>query len=223
MHKIQPIIFLLIIVTTIGTKVYSQFNTVLPPKEEIKVQPQLASNEVRAEKQEAEMPVINDALAKKRKELYKTRQYLSLPIDSVQVTSDYGMRKHPIDEKTKEHKGVDLRANNDYVYSVMPGMIMKTGNNKKLGNFVEIEHGDFKTIYGHLQTILVNIKQSVEAGQPIAISGNSGESTGEHLHFGMKYNNVYIDPQPVLKYIYDLINFVKTDLSKQIDTELRKN
>jgi len=221
MHKRQLIILLMLLVAS--TKAYSQFNTVLPKKEEVKVQPQLASNETRAEKQEAEIPVINDALAEKRKELYKTRQYLSLPIDSMQVTSGYGMRKHPIDGKMKEHKGIDLRANNDYVYSVMPGKVTKAGKDKKLGNYIEIEHGDFKTIYGHVQTILVNAKQAVEAGQPIAISGNTGNSTGEHLHFGMKFQDTYIDPTPVLNYIYDLINFVKTDLSKQIDSELRKN
>lgn len=220
MHKRQLIILLMLLVAS--TKAYSQFNTVLPKKEEVKVQPQLASNEVRAEKQEAEIPVINDALAEKRKELYKTRRYLSLPIDSMQVTSGYGMRKHPIDGKMKEHKGIDLRANNDYVYSVMPGKVTKAGKDKKLGNYIEIEHGDFKTVYGHVQTILVNAKQAVEAGQPIAISGNTGNSTGEHLHFGMKFQDTYIDPAPVLNYIYDLINFVKTDLSRQIDSELRK-
>lgn len=221
MNKRQLIILFMLLVAS--AKAYCQFNTVLPKKEEVKVQPQLASNEVRAEKQEAEIPVINDALAEKRKELYKTRQYLSLPIDSLQVTSPYGMRKHPIDGKMKEHKGIDLRANNDYVYSVMPGKVTKAGKDKKLGNYIEIEHGDFKTIYGHLQTILVNAKQAVEAGQPIAISGNTGNSTGEHLHFGMKFQDTYIDPAPVLNYIYDLINFVKTDLSKQIDSELRRN
>ncbi|MFV0364388.1 MAG: M23 family metallopeptidase [Suipraeoptans sp.] len=220
MHKTQLIILFMLLVAS--TKAYSQFNTVLPKKEEVKVQPQLASNEVRAEKQEAEIPVINDALAEKRKELYQTRKYLSLPIDSMQVTSGYGMRKHPIDGKMKEHKGIDLRANNDYIYSVMPGKVTKAGKDKKLGNYIEIEHGDFKTIYGHVQTILVNAKQAVEAGQPIAISGNTGNSTGEHLHFGMKFQDTYIDPTPVLNYIYDLINFVKTDLSKQIDSELRK-
>jgi murein DD-endopeptidase MepM/ murein hydrolase activator NlpD len=202
------------------SKSYCQFNTVLPKKEEVKIRPQLATDEVRAERLEAEVPVINDILSEKRKELYKTRQYLSLPIDSVRVTSPYGMRNHPTEKKMKEHKGIDLKANNDYVYSVMPGKIIKTGKDKKLGNYVEIEHGDFKTIYGHLQTILVNIKQAVEAGQPIAISGNTGNSTGEHLHFGMKYK--YIDPAPILNYIYDLIHFVKTDLSQQIDSELRK-
>jgi murein DD-endopeptidase MepM/ murein hydrolase activator NlpD len=216
----KQLFFLLLLL--ISSKAYCQFNTVLPKKEEAKVQPQLVTNEVRAEKREAEIPVINDAYAEKRKELYKTRKYLSLPIDSMQVTSPYGMREHPIDGKRKQHQGIDLRANNDYVYSVMPGRVTKAGKDRKLGNYIEIEHGDFKTIYGHLQSILVNIKQSVEAGQPIAISGNSGASTGEHLHFGMKFKDMYIDPAPVLNYIYDLISFVKTDLSRQIDSELRK-
>jgi murein DD-endopeptidase MepM/ murein hydrolase activator NlpD len=164
-----------------------------------------------------------DTLAEQRTELYRARRYLALPIDSMQISSPFGMREHPIDGKRKQHQGIDLRANNDYVYSVMPGKVTKAGKDRKLGNYIEIEHGDFKTIYGHLQTVLVNIKQSVEAGQPIAISGNSGASTGEHLHFGMKFKDMYIDPAPVLNYIYDLISFVKTDLSRQIESKLRRN
>lgn len=218
MNKRQ--LFLLLLLLMMISKAYCQFNTVLPKKEEVKVQPQLVANGAREEN--TRFPVINDALAEKRQELYKARRYLSLPIDSMQVTSNYGMRQHPIDGSVKEHKGIDLIANNDYVYSIMPGKVTKAGKDKKIGNYIEIEHGDFKTIYGHLQSILVNAKQSVEAGQPIAISGNSGASTGEHLHFGMKFQDVYIDPAPVLNYIYDLITFVKTDLSKQIDSELRR-
>jgi murein DD-endopeptidase MepM/ murein hydrolase activator NlpD len=206
----------------LSSKAYCQFNTILPKKEEMKVQPQLVTASEKDKNNAMELPVINDALEEQRKTLYQTRKYLSLPIDSMVITSSYGMRTHPIDGKAKQHKGIDLRANNDYVYSVMPGKVTKTGKDKKLGNHIEIEHGDFRTIYGHLQTILVNVKQAVEAGQPIAISGNTGNSTGEHLHFGMKYNDIYIDPQPVLQYIYDLIHFVKTDLSKQIDAELRR-
>ena len=52
--------------------------------------------------------------------------------------------------KIANHRGIDLKGNNDYVYSIMPGMVVKTGKNKGLGNYVEVRHGDFTSIYGHL-------------------------------------------------------------------------
>ena len=120
------------------------------------------------------------------------------------------------------HRGIDLKGNNDYVYSIMPGMVVKTGKNKGLGNYVEVRHGDFTSIYGHLYSVLVNAKQAVEAGQPIGISGSTGRSTGEHLHFQMEYKDKTIDPKPILDYINEVIRTVKGQISQQIDNELRR-
>ena len=134
-----------------------------------------------------------------------------------------------IEEKEKavvvtdaNHRGIDLKGNNDYVYSIMPGMVVKTGKNKGLGNYVEVRHGDFTSIYGHLYSVLVNAKQAVEAGQPIGISGSTGRSTGEHLHFQMEYKDKTIDPKPILDYINEVIRTVKGQISQQIDNELRR-
>ena len=125
---------------------------------------------------------VNDALTTERLAYWKQRRYLSLPIDSMVITSHYGKRKDPFTGKIANHRGIDLKGNNDYVYSIMPGMVVKTGKNKGLGNYVEVRHGDFTSIYGHLYSVLVNAKQAVEAGQTIGISGSTGRSTGEHLH-----------------------------------------
>ncbi len=223
----SKIIFLVFILFPLA--VFGQFNTILPKKVEQKDTEKLQfvpENKIKKEKQQAEKtPVFGifekESGNKEQENSYKTRPYVSLPIDTLIVTSEYGNRKHPITGKQGKHKGIDLKANNDYIYSVMPGKVIKTGNDKLLGKYIEVEHGDFRTIYGHLQSFLVNAKQAVEAGQPIAISGNTGMSTGEHLHFGMKFKDMYIDPAPVLNYIYDLIDYVKGDLSKQIDAEIR--
>lgn len=91
-----------------------------------------------------------------------------------------------------------------------------------LGNYVEVRHGDFTSIYGHLYSVLVNAKQAVEAGQPIGISGSTGRSTGEHLHFQMEYKDKTIDPKPILDYINEVIRTVKGQISQQIDNELRR-
>ena len=78
------------------------------------------------------------------------------------------------------------------------------------------------SIYGHLYSVLVNAKQAVEAGQPIGISGSTGRSTGEHLHFQMEYKDKTIDPKPILDYINEVIRTVKGQISQQIDNELRR-
>ena len=76
--------------------------------------------------------VVNDALTTERLAYWKQRRYLSLPIDSMVITSHYGKRKDPFTGKIANHRGIDLKGNNDYVYSIMPGMVVKTGKNNRV-------------------------------------------------------------------------------------------
>lgn len=206
----------------ISIPAFSQFNTVLQKDEKPKVEPVVSSTRNRILDEEEESPKIYDAVLPERRSYWSQRRNLSLPIDSMVITSKYGVRKDPFTGKPKVHKGIDLKGNNDYVYSIMPGVVIKTGKNKGLGNYVEVKHGDFTSIYGHLYSVLVNAKQAVEAGQPIGISGSTGRSTGEHLHFQMEYQDKTIDPKPILDYIYDVIRTVKGEISQQIENELRR-
>ena len=153
---------------------------------------------------------------------YRQREFVSLPLDTCIVTSSFGKRSAPTKNASNNHNGVDLRCNGDYVYSILPGEVSKRGYAQKIGNYVEINHGDFRTIYGHLHSFLVKIHEAVEAGQPIAISGNTGNSTGPHLHFGVKYNKQYIDPQPILNYIQSFSETVRNEISQDIANELKK-
>ena len=217
-------VFFLLALFLISITGYAQFNTVVPVKEVPTVTPTIATQENRTIAEiENESVFINDAFADQRRAMLERRKYFSLPMDTIIINSPYGERIDPIDGTTRRHNGIDLAAYNEYVYSVMPGRIVKTGKNRSYGNYVEIEHGDFRSLYAHLQNVLVSARQSVEAGQPIAISGNTGRSTGEHLHFEMRYKDKFINPTPILNYIYDLINFTKTELADQIDQELRRN
>ena len=201
---------------------YCQFNTVLQKKEVPKTEPTLATTENKLIEEEQKAILINDAVSSERRAYWNRRRYLSLPIDSMVITSPYGQRRDPFTGKVAYHKGIDIRGNNDYVYSVMPGIVTKTGKTKGLGNFVEVKHGDFKSIYAHLYSVLVNAKQSIEAGQPVGISGSTGRSTGEHLHFQMEYKDKTIDPKPILDYINEVIRTVKGQISQQIENELRR-
>lgn len=221
--KNKKIVLLFAFSLLFALKGYCQFNTVLQKKEVPKTEPTLATTENKLIEEEQKAVLINDAVSSERRAYWNQRRYLSLPIDSMVITSPYGKRKDPFTGKVAYHKGIDIRGNNDYVYSVMPGIVTKTGKTKGLGNFVEVKHGDFKSTYAHLYNVLVNAKQSVEAGQPIGISGSTGRSTGEHLHFGMKYKNETIDPKPILEYIQEVIRTVKGEVSAQIDMELRRS
>lgn len=133
----------------------------------------------------ATFPVIGDSRIKK------------YPLEaSSYVTSDFGKRIDPISkEATQFHTGIDLYANiNTKVTCAYNGTAEKVGFNEELGNYVIVDHGKgLNTIYGHLNSYIVNIGDSISQYQHIAYSGNSGSrSTGPHLHFG-----VYIYGKPV--------------------------
>eukprot|EP01136_Pigoraptor_vietnamica_P012649 Opistho-1_new@52818 len=118
----------------------------------------------------------------------------SLPLENLRITSGYGYRIHPVTKQHDFHKGVDLAARCDPVLSVLAGIVIETGFNLVLGKYVRIGHGEFQSIYGHLSYILVCKGDTVDAKQPIAITGTTGRVTGEHLHFSIKFRNNHINP-----------------------------
>ena len=103
------------------------------------------------------------------------------------VTSPYGWRKHPVTGVRSFHNGVDLRANFEPVYAMLPGEVVSTGYESKGGNYITLRHGSIHVSYCHLSFIGVKKGSSVFPGQAIGITGNSGTSTtGPHLHLGAK-------------------------------------
>ena len=143
----------------------------------------------------------------------KKRMYLSLPIDELKINSTYGYRRDPFTGKRKFHKGVDFDADFNYVYSIMPGKVIKSGRSRSYGEFVQIKHGEFITTYAHLFQRLVDKKDAVEAGQPIGISGSTGRSTGEHLHFEVIFQGKNVDPTPILNYINNVVQQSRQELN----------
>jgi len=119
---------------------------------------------------------------------------LSLPLNELKLTCAFGTRIHPITKKPDEHKGVDLQARNEPVYAILTGKVLSCGYQPILGNFIQIAHGSLVSIYGHLSIILVKKDEAIGSGAMIAVTGNTGRSTGEHLHFSLKANGIYIDP-----------------------------
>lgn len=99
------------------------------------------------------------------------------------------------------HAGVDLRAHHSLIYSILPGRIIGCGYQPLLGRFVRIDHGDTQSVYGHLSAVLVENGSLVEAGSIIGLSGNSGRTTAEHLHFAVFYGRRPVHP---LKFLFHL-------------------
>ena len=75
---------------------------------------------------------------------------VSLPLKKIKVTSPFGMRKDPFTGERKMHNGIDLYARNDEVYAMFPGVVKKVGYDKRSGNFIILQHGDYSVVYCHL-------------------------------------------------------------------------
>ena len=131
------------------------------------------------------------------------RQYLSVsyPLDRMVVNSPYGWRRDPFTGKQKLHNGMDFHARSNEVYAMMEGEVIKVGYDKRSGNYVTIRHGNYNVSYCHLSKALVRKNTVVKPGEVVAITGNTGRSTGEHLHLSAKYKGKYINPNILLNFI----------------------
>lgn len=112
------------------------------------------------------------------------------------VNSPFGYRIHPITGKNKLHAGVDVPVGiGTPVYAAADGTVMTSGTVQGYGTTVIIMHGsNLSSLYGHLSSTTVSVGQSVKKGDLIAYSGNTGNSTGPHLHFEVRENGVATDP-----------------------------
>jgi len=138
----------------------------------------------------------------KRLMLLKKRTSLSLPLSFIHITSGYGYRKDPVNKGRAFHDGIDLRCRYQPVYAMMRGVVEEVGRGDTgYGNYVVVRHGDLRCLYGHLSTITVVKGQMVKAGEQIAISGNTGKSTGPHLHIRITDGVSSLNPLPLLAYI----------------------
>jgi len=116
------------------------------------------------------------------------------PVKYGKITSKYGNRTHPILKSVKFHRGVDIAVSvGTPVYSGIKGKVTFAGRKGNYGNLVEIERDDgIKVRYAHLNSIDVVTGQKVSDGEKVAETGNTGMSTGPHLHY-----EIIIDENPV--------------------------
>lgn len=129
---------------------------------------------------------------------------VALPLEKIHINSGFGMRRHPIYHKQIMHNGIDLSARYEKVYSMFPGTVIKVGQDSRSGKFVTVRTGDYTISYCHLSQQLVKENEFVNAGTNIAISGNTGASTGPHLHLTTKKDGQAINPTIILDFIFSL-------------------
>jgi murein DD-endopeptidase MepM/ murein hydrolase activator NlpD len=147
----------------------------------------------------------------------KNYSKIVMPLNrEISITSPYGTRMHPIFGASKFHNGIDLAANYENVYSVLDGVVTETGwDNKGGGNYIKIKHFDrFETAYLHLSEIYYRVGEFVNAGFIIAKSGNSGNSTGPHLHFSVKEFGQNINPTHFLNDLIKVNQLIATYYAK---------
>lgn len=120
------------------------------------------------------------------------------PLKKIRITSPYGPRIHPVTGRYSFHNGLDISASADTVYAILDGTVTGTGWHRNLGRYIKLDHGSLCTVYGHLSTIAVRRGQALHAGQAMAITGSTGRSTADHLHFAVEYNGQSVDPMQIL-------------------------
>lgn len=117
--------------------------------------------------------------------------------------SKFGYRKAPIAGASTYHQGWDIGGEfGAPIVSVLAGKVIAVDYNSSAGNFVKVEHREgFVTCYFHMTKQLVKVGEYVKQGQTIGLCGSTGVSTGAHLHFGVRVNDQYVDPDPYIGHL----------------------
>jgi len=142
--------------------------------------------------------------------LYKADQYLkklrTLPLGQPirgEINSPYGARIDPITHTAAFHPGIDISGYvGEKVRATAEGTVVIAERNGGYGNYIQIDHGNgYTTGYGHLSRFRVDKGEHVSRGQIIGYVGNTGRSTGPHLHYEISIHNKTIDPYKFFKFV----------------------
>jgi murein DD-endopeptidase MepM/ murein hydrolase activator NlpD len=116
------------------------------------------------------------------------------------LSSSYGVRVHPRAGEARFHGGLDLRAREGTpVYASAGGVVSASESSGAYGNLVVVDHGGgMQTLYAHNSRNLVHVGEAVRRGQPIAMVGHTGNATGDHVHFEIRWRGGTVDPRTVL-------------------------
>lgn len=134
------------------------------------------------------------------------------PLDKITTSSGFGYRIHPITKKRQFHRGLDIPANKKTpVRATADGVIeyVQSRNIGSYGRVIRISHNfGFKTVFAHLNKTMVNVGQVVKKGEIIGLTGNSGRSSGPHLHYEVRYANKVLNPKKFIKWNLNNYNYI---------------
>ncbi len=125
---------------------------------------------------------------------------LGYPVAATHITSLFGVRVDPMNGESAFHEGIDLSGPvGSVVRATADGRVVDCGLSDSYGWYVKIDHGNrFSTLYAHNEKLLTKLGAKVVRGQAISLLGNTGRSTGPHLHYEIRYKNRPINP---IKYL----------------------
>ena len=154
----------------------------------------LAQLEQRADLRESQLAALENVIL--TRELKEEIHPEGRPVSSGYISSYFGERADPFDGLEKFHKGVDFAGTiGSDVVAVAAGVVTWAGERSGYGKLIEINHGDgYATRYAHNERTLVAVGQTVKRGEPIALMGSTGHSTGPHVHFEVLHNGRQVDP-----------------------------
>lgn len=121
---------------------------------------------------------------------------LGYPVNAKRVSSSFGRRTDPMNGQSAFHDGIDFSGKmGTEIKATAKGKVIDRGRNSTYGWYVKLDHGNgFMTMYAHNKKILARLGAEVERGETIALLGNTGRSTGPHLHYEVRYKNRAINP-----------------------------
>ena len=142
-----------------------------------------------------------DSVDNKQKQWISSYSNITFPLKSIKITSPYGYRRDPFTGKLSWHNGLDLRAKNEPAYAMMDGIVEKVGYDNRSGNYVTLKHGNYHVSYCHLSSVIVGKGERVFSGTIVGVTGNTGRSTGCHLHLTCKKDGESFNPTILLNLI----------------------
>ena len=197
-------VLLFVIFMLRANSTFAQFNTVLQQTPRYKVSVKSADKptpRLPVTPASSANPVPDSLQAVQQKKRIDLRQSVAYPLKQIQVTSPFGYRRDPFTGKKRMHNGLDLHARGDKVFAMLHGIVHKVGYDKRSGIFVTLRHGDITISYCHLSKVTVRKGDVVSAGTVVGITGNTGRSTGEHLHITCKLKGKFVDPMGILRFL----------------------
>ena len=214
---------LIVLIQGTSEKLYSVNEHLEEVEEMIGIGPDLnASFQARLEKERLKVKKVLRAELKEE-QLSNIQKALLLnsipngkPLAYKRISSKFGYRIHPTKKTKSFHPALDLPAKHGTpIYAPASGVVVYAKRKGDYGNFLLLAHSfGFKTAYGHLSKFAVKSGAYVSKGDLIAYVGNTGRSTGAHLHYEIRYLDKWVDPQPFMTWDLDNINYISDRITK---------